>query len=231
MSLKYLISIGILCMLFTTSSAQTSENSGWLFLSHTQKLSNKFDLLADFQLRSANKYDYWKNVLSRTALNYNFSERHSIAIGYVYLGEWEKAEDHKEYSREHRVYGQYQVSFHQRKKEFNVRGRFEQRFVKEDEIKISQRARIFASLQAPLVTNTDFTQGLYFKLQNELFLNVQNKDDVNGSLFDQNRPYVALGFRASKKLDFETGYMRLVQRKDEGVLTTNTIQVMITTNF
>ncbi|MFS2021949.1 DUF2490 domain-containing protein, partial [Massilia sp. CT11-108] len=54
-------------------NAQSVENSGWLFLSHTQKLSEKFDVLADAQLRTADQYTYWKNVLLRTALSYNLS--------------------------------------------------------------------------------------------------------------------------------------------------------------
>jgi hypothetical protein len=231
MGLKHLLIIAFFLLFVSSSKAQSTETGGWLFLSHTQKLSSKFDLLADVQLRTADQFKYWKNLLSRTALNYNLSKKHSVALGYAYLGEWEKSDDGKIYSREHRSYQQYQFSFQHKRKEISFRGRFEQRFVKEDEVMFSQRARIFASVQAPIAANADFTRGLYFKVQDELFLNVQHKDRVNGSIFDQNRPYAALGFRASEKLDFEVGYMRLLKRESDGDINSHIMQVMLSTSF
>jgi hypothetical protein len=231
MYFKHLLPIGLFSLLVLTSTAQTNETGGWLFLSHTQKINDKFDILTDLQLRTADQYTYWKNVLSRTALNYNLSKKHSIAVGYAYLREWEESDEGKEYTREHRIYQQYQYAFKHKKKEFTLRGRFEQRFIKEEEVLFSQRARVFASIQAPLIANDDFSSGLYVKFQDELFINVQHKDNVNGSLFDQNRPYGALGFRASKKLDFEVGYMRLFQREQDEDINKDIMQVMISTSF
>ncbi|RZL16916.1 MAG: DUF2490 domain-containing protein [Pedobacter sp.] len=228
---KHLLIISAFSLLVMTTQAQTKEIGGWLFLSHTQKISSKFDLLADLQLRTADQYTYWKNLLSRTALSYNLSDKHSVALGYAYLGEWEKSEIGKEYTREHRIYQQYQYSFKHRNKEFTLRGRFEQRFIKEEDIKFSQRARVFASIQAPLIANDDFSSGLYIKFQDEIFLNVQNRDQVNGSVLDQNRPYGAIGFRASKKLDFELGYMRLFKRETDEDINRHIMQVMISTSL
>jgi hypothetical protein len=231
LSFKQLLLTSLFFLPIANASAQTTENGGWLFLSHSQKVSDKIDVLADVQLRTADQYSYWKNLLSRTALSYNLSKKHSVALGYAYMGEWEKTDDGKEYTREHRIYQQYQFAFKHKRKEFALRGRFEQRFVKEEEVKFSQRARVFAGMQAPIAANADFTHGLYLKFQDELFLNVQHRDQVNGSILDQNRPYVALGFRASKKLDFETGYMRWFQRELGGDITRHIMQVMISTSF
>ncbi|MEJ7558071.1 MAG: DUF2490 domain-containing protein [Pedobacter sp.] len=231
MKFKQIVITSLFLLQITHVTAQRSENGGWLFLSHTQKISSKIDLLADVQLRTADQYTYWKNLLSRTALSYNLSKQHSVALGYAYLGEWEKTDEGKEYSREHRIYQQYQFDFQHRRKEFSLRGRFEQRFIKEEAVEFSQRARIFASLQAPIIANSDFSEGLYIKLQDEIFLNVQHRDRVNGSIFDQNRPYAAIGFRASKKLDFEVGYLRWLQRELDGDVRRDIMQVMISTSF
>jgi hypothetical protein len=232
MKLKIFLFFIPFSILTTYSNAQSVENTGWLFLSHTQKLTEKFDVLADAQLRTSDQYTYWKNVLLRTALSYNLSKKHSIAVGYAYLGEGEKTDDGKETSVEHRSYAQYQFNFKARKKEISFRGRFEQRFIKEDEkVMFSQRARIFASLQAPIFSNKDFSNGLYVKIQNELFLNVQYKDRVNNSILDQNRPYSAVGFRVNEKMDFELGYMRLLKRELDEDMNLNVMQVMITTSF
>jgi len=231
MKLKHFALSLFLLMTVGRTKGQTIENGGWLFISHTQKISDKFDILADVQLRTADQYRYWQNLLARTALNYNLSKKHSMALGYAYLGGREKTDEGLEYSNENRIYQQYQFAFEHGRKEFSIRGRFEQRFVKEKELNFSQRARVFASIQAPIAANKDFSQGLYFKLQDELFLNVQHKEKVNGSIFDQNRPYAALGFRASKKLDFETGYLRWFQRESDGDFTRHIMQFVITTNF
>jgi hypothetical protein len=231
MKLKHLALSLLLIMSIGRTNGQTIENGGWLFLSHTQKISDKFDILADLQLRTADQYRYWQNLLARSALSYNITKKHSVALGYAYLGGREKADEGLEYSKESRIYQQYQFSFQHKRKEFSFRGRFEQRFVREKELNFSQRARVFASIQAPIAANEDFSQGLYIKVQDELFLNVQHKGRINGSLFDQNRPYAALGFRASKKLDFETGYLRWSQRESDGDFKRHIMQVVITINF
>jgi len=133
--------------------------------------------------------------------------------------------------REHRVYEQYLYNFKLKKVEMNVRARLEQRFIREDGIAFSQRARAFISAQIPLVANADFSKGLYAAVQNELFVNVQHKDLVNHHLFDQNRPYGSIGYRWSKKIDTEVGYMYWFQKEDDGDYRRNIIQLMVTTSF
>jgi hypothetical protein len=213
------------------TAAQRYESGGWLFLSHSQKISDKFNVLADLQLRSADRFKYWNVLLSRTALSYEINKSHTVAVGYAYLGEWEKEDGTKTYSREHRIYEQYQYEFRLKRTEFTIRARLEQRFQKDEGIIFSQRARAFASVQIPLRPGAEFENGPYLKIQNEIFLNVQNSKEVNGSIFDQNRPYGALGLRVNKKLDVEIGYMRWLQRESEGNLYRHTFQIMVMTNF
>ena len=43
--------------------------------------------------------------------------------------------------------------------------------------------------------------------QNEVFVNLTGRSDLNGQWFDQNRAYVAFGRRLSAKLDFVVGYL------------------------
>ena len=91
--MKTLILLGLAVLGWTTGSTQATKHSGWLFISHAQKLSPKFDFLADVQLRSANKFDYLTTLLLRGAINYNFTKVFSTALGYPYKGDWEKAEE------------------------------------------------------------------------------------------------------------------------------------------
>jgi len=211
--------------------AQSEANNAWLFISHTHKISPKLDILADVQLRSSDHIRELSSILLRTALSYNINKKQSIALGYAHKGDWELEEGHKTYFPEHRVYEQYMHNFKLQRMEIMLRGRLEQRFVQDQGYKFSQRGRILLSAQIPLVANPAFTKGIYANLQNEVFLNIQHKDRVNGSVLDQNRPYVSAGYRFSKSLDVEFGYTRWLQREAEGDQTTHVMQLMLTTNL
>jgi len=227
---KYLLLVVLFTGLQTAVFAQV-QNTGWFFLTHTQKVSDKFDVLADVQLRSADRFDFTQTLLLRGALSYNI-KKHAVALGYAYKGDWTHEDGERTYSPENRIYQQYLYDFKAGKVELNARFRLEQRFVKEDgEVDFSQRARAFLSAQIPLVADTGFTKGLYTGIQNELFFNVQNKDKVNNSVFDQNRSFVSLGYRFSKKIDTEFGYMYWYQKEMDKNTKTNVWQLMITTKF
>lgn len=211
--------------------SQTGENNAWLFISHTQQINDNFDVLADVQLRSADHLTRLSSVLLRTALSYNINKKQSVALGYAHKGDWEEATEGKIYYPEHRIYEQYLHNFKFQRMELMARGRLEQRLVKAEAYQFSQRVRFLFSAQIPLMANQQFTKGIYTNLQDEVFLNVQNKEKVNGSYFDQNRPYIAAGYRFNKSLDMEFGYTRWLQREQEGDQTTHVMQLMITTKL
>lgn len=211
--------------------AQLTETQGWFFLSHTQAITKKLDLLADAQIRSANEFDYLNTLLLRGAINYNFNNKHAVALGYAYKRDWEHETQGTIITRENRMYEQYLFNFKHHRNEFTLRARLEQRWIKEDGVSFSQRSRTFISAQIPLIADTGFTKGLFTGIQNELFLNVQHKDRVNKHLFDQNRSYISIGYRWNKKVDTEIGYQYWYQKEMENDYRRNVIQVMVTTNF
>jgi hypothetical protein len=220
-----------LLVLFIPQGLSAQDNASWLFLSHTQEISKKFDILADVQLRTTDRLTYFSALLLRTALNYKINKNQGLALGYAHKGDWEVEEGEKHYVPEHRIYQQYLHNLKVERMELMFRTRLEQRFVKAEWYQFSQRARVLLSAQIPLVANQDFTRGIYANLQDEVFLNVQNKGNVNGSFLDQNRPYASAGYRFSKKLDMELGYTHWLQREDTGDETTGVVQLMVTTSF
>lgn len=226
------LGIIVLVLCCTTRLFAQFENTGWVFISHKQSISEKFDVRADFQLRSADKLSYLSGILLRGALSYNLNKQHSIALGYAYLGNWEYERDIRNSSGEQRIFEQYlkQQSFG--KIEGSVRLRLEQRFMQEEgETNFSQRGRIFLSAQIPILANEDFSKGIYTGLQNEFFMNLQKKENVNGNFFDQNRLFASLGYRWNKKIDTEFGYMYWRQKEKLDIVKRNTWQIMVTTSF
>lgn len=64
-----------------------------------------------------------------------------------------------------------------------------------------------ASGAQPNAASKAFTSGFFAAIQNELFLNIGDTSPVNGKFFDQNRAYLAVGYRCSKQFDVEMGYL------------------------
>ncbi len=64
-----------------------------------------------------------------------------------------------------------------------------------------------APLQNGTIASRAFTQGFFAAIQNEIFLNIGDPSPVNGKVFDQNRAYMAVGYRCSRQFDVEMGYL------------------------
>lgn len=217
-------------MFFVLTASAQIGNGGWLNLTHTQKLSPKFDLVTDVQFRSANNLDYLSTLLLRSALSYNISKQHSVGFGYGNITDWEMLNEEKVSKMEHRVFQQYIYKNTIQNVRLNLRARLEQRnFDKTD--KFSQRMRLQAAAVIPLIADKAFNKGMYSLLQSEIMFNVQNKENVNGSFYDQHRPFVALGYRFNKNVDAELGYLRWQQRKTSGDQERDIIQFRILTNL
>ncbi|MDN5288224.1 MAG: hypothetical protein JWR38_4498 [Mucilaginibacter sp.] len=218
MSLKKKLLVLIIILLFiipTKLFAQDSQFSGWIALFHTQRLSEHWGYSFDGQLRSSDKFGYLKNVLIRPAANYYFAKNKVVALGYAYFTtDGRTAAGNETFRPENRIWEQYLYT-HKLGKSIAVSHRFrlEQRFLgetaanKNDEA-FAQRFRYYIRGIIPFKNDSAvFNRGLYLALQNEIFVNVQNLDKVNTHFFDQNRAYIGLGYRLSKKVDVEIAYL------------------------
>lgn len=208
--------------------AQSKPKQFWLFLTHSQKLNNHLDILADVQSRSEENLQQVNTLLLRTALNYHLNNQHSIALGYAYKGDWH---EDNEYEYEHRIYQQYQYEFKIKRIELQLRGRFEQRFLHTSITKFALRARGFVAAQFPIYANEDFSSGMFVGLQNEIFLNVMNRQNVNNHFFDQNRPYASLGYRFNKKIEGAIDYGLMADQAEEKNTFVDVFRISLTTSF
>ncbi len=95
----------------------------------------------------------------------------------------------------------------------------------------AQRIRHQIQARFQLTGDLEFATGLYVNLQNEIFLNVQNQDQINDHFFDQNRIYLGIGYRVIKEFEVEFGYYYRYQIKDDSRLNENIIQFMIISDF
>ena len=219
---------GIVLLIAASTSAQTKDR-GWFNYSNKATMSPKIDLNTDFQWRSAKDIEFLETLLLRGVASYNFNARHSAGLGYAYISDWESPGDHKGF--ENRIVEQYLFQPKIKRTKVSLRARLEQRWVKRQEVAFSQRFRMFAAVVIPLNKDPEFKSGLFTRLQNEVFVNVQNQQKVNDQFYDQNRSLVALGYRWNKNLDTELGYQFWHQQLFANVQRSNVIQFMISTSF
>jgi hypothetical protein len=203
-----------------TVKAQTNSFSGWLVLSHIQKLSSKFNINVDVQLRSKNNLDGIRNILIRPGINYNINKTWSTGIGYGYIStQTDNAAPLKSLLVENMIWEQTVVTSKINKLLLLSRVRLEQRFIEQQTQDIfSQRLRLYNKLFIPLSESKELNEGIYLALQDELLFNVQNKDNLNTHLFDQNRAFVGLGHHFNEHLSSEIGYqMVAIKGKNENM--------------
>jgi len=235
---------------FTATSlfAQTiKQNTGWFMFLNSTKFNDKWGMHFDLQVRSDNNWNRVRNVLVRPGVTYYINKNSNATLGYLYtptlLGTKINYIDAAGNSftkgslTEHRIWQQY-IYNHQPWKgaALSHRFRLEQRFIERqtDEL-FSQRLRYFFRLVEPLIKQDEdapFTKGVFAALQNELFFNIQNKDKLNGSFFDQNRAYVAVGYRFSKSFDIEAGYLnQRIKGANNNNTSNNAAQLALYTRF
>lgn len=226
--------------------AQTiNQSTGWFMFLNGTKFNDKWGMHFDFQLRSEKNWDGIRNLLVRPGLTYYINKNSNATVGYLFtqtylphqypvFAEGAVPYEPKFTLTEHRIWQQY-IYNHQpwRGATLSHRFRLEQRFIeRQTDDLFSQRFRYFFRLMQPLERQAEgFSKGIFAALQNELFFNLQNKDQLNGKLFDQNRAYLAMGYRFSKKVDLEAGYLNQTIKGLNNSTINHAVQLALYTRF
>jgi hypothetical protein len=207
----------IAILISSAGNAQIKQNTGWLASFNTIKLNKSLSLHAELQLRSTDDWQQIQTILPRVGLNYHFKPNQVLTMGYAYIPNRVSVNGESALLAEHRIFQQYIFNHKAWSASVAHRFRLEERFVPqarfvEDHVEksgdlYSTRFRYFIRGIIPFTNKKPFEKGMFAALQNEIFLNVTNKENVNDQVFDQNRVYGAIGYRVSKKLDIEAGWL------------------------
>lgn len=201
---------------FCRLNAQT-QSSGWLASFNTFKTSKRTSIHADVQWRSSDEWKHTQTLLLRSGLNVHLNKHFTVTSGYAFIHNRRVLGDISGYAPEHRLWEQLLYNHKVKIVAISHRLRLEQRFIaktfiadeelKRDGSLYANRIRYFIRNVIPLQHQKAFSKGLFAALQNEVFVNIGNKANVNGKYFDQNRLYLALGYRINPSFDLETGYL------------------------
>jgi len=217
------------------SSAQVKETSAWGAWFNSTRISKKVGVHFDGQVRSSNDVESVKNVLIRPGVTWFIDDSKNVTAGYALVKTFNRADGAASNNlTEHRIWEQFIYAHKISPLNLTHRLRLEQRFIEQASQDVfSQRLRYFVRALVPLRKPDDvpFSKGAFFALQNEVFLNIQNKDELNGSLVDQNRAYAAVGYRFSPAVDLEAGYLNQAIKGSGRNVLNNVIQLAVYTRF
>lgn len=201
-SIKNIFLLVLIAIFFAPkiSNAQDSSLGNWLIYIGNKKIDEKWNIHNEVQYRNYNAAGDLEQLLLRTGLGYNVTNNSNILLGYGYIlsENYIGDTDDKVTVNEHRIFQQFTTKQNIGKVGLSHRYRFEQRFV-EDDFKL--RLRYFLGVNIPLQYKEDGKNPLYLSMYNEIFLNTKS------SVFDRNRVYGGIGYKFSKNLKLELGYM------------------------
>jgi hypothetical protein len=202
--IKNKINVAVLILVLTLpllAQSQESNFGNWLIYNGNKKINSKWNIHHEVQYRNYNAIGDLEQLLLRTGLGYTFNNnKNNVLLGYGYILSENYASDNenKISINEHRIFQQFTSKQKIGKIKLNHRYRFEQRFV-ENNFKL--RFRYFLGLNIPLISKEKDVNNVYLSAYNEIFLNSKS------SIFDRNRVYGGIGYKISKNIRLEAGYM------------------------
>ncbi len=230
----------ILFLHFTVSAQsirkQTSITNAWLMYFGDHKISPKWGVHLEAQLRRADFISNPQQLLLRPAINYHLSAQTFFSMGYAFVETYPYGEfPAKSNFPEHRLWQQMQIKNQVAKFEMTSRFRLEQRWINlptqqgdvflPGEAVFQNRFRLLTRFSIPFKGKVIKEKSWYFSTYDELFVSFGKRVAYN--IFDQNRLYFALGYRFPKLGRLEMGYLSQIINKANGtqVENNNTIQL------
>lgn len=207
-------------------------------------LSKHFGLHAEIQWRRHDIVLSPQQLLLRGGLNYYSGPNSFFTLGYGYIETYPYGEIPSPITfPEHRGWQQFQVKTMLKRVEMISRFRLEQRYVHAPVLNLhngkfetgqgvySNRFRLLTRFSLPINKKEIVDHTIYLSAYDELFINFGK--NVNLNVFDQNRAYMALGYKFPIVGRVELGYLYQTIIKSDGLKIENnhTLQVSITNNL
>lgn len=209
---------------------------GWFNFNSTFKISDKFGLHTEYQLRRDNFITDKQQNLLRLGVNYQCNEKVQLRLGYAWIETYPYGETPinnlgRDFT-EHRFFQQ--VTLFDEIGKFNISHRFmlEQRWLgkyssseelTEDQYVFVNRLRYMFRAQIPL-NNKKMSDNkvCYAGLYDEIFLGFGK--NVNENVFDQNRFAAFLGYKFNNNARVEAGYLNQTLQLGREINNSNVFQ-------
>ncbi len=220
----------------------TNNANGWFMYIGDHKVSEKWGVHLEAQWRAHNIIIDKQQLLLRTGVNYHFSPQAFATVGYCFVETYPYGEfPVKSAYPEHRIWEQVQLRNVYNRFEVVNRFRLEQRWLKlpinqggiysPGDAVFQNRVRIFNRVSIPFKGKTINDKSLYLSIYDEVMINFGKHVAFN--IFDQNRAYIALGYKIPKVGRLEVGFLEQTLLKPDGIKVehNHTLQVGLTSNI
>lgn len=215
-----------------TSPRHTADGfHTWISYTGDHKVSKHWGIHLEAVLRRADFLSTPQQFMPRVAINYHFSPRIFVALGYAFVDTYPYGEfPVKATFPEHRIYEQLQGRSNEGRFEIVQRLRLEQRW---NHLPVQQpssdyapgpavysnRVRYLLRFSVPFKGKTIEDHSWYATVSNEAFVNFGKH--VLYNIFDQNRAYAAIGYKLPKVGRLEVGYLNQHLFKGNGTQVEN----------
>ncbi len=245
--IKYIFSLLLLTGAVFICKAQslrktTVNGNGWFMYFGSHKLSKKWGIHLEAQLRRNEVVKNPQQLLLRTGLNYHFNANVFATAGYCFVETYPYGEYAVETSfPEHRLWEQVQIKNEIGRFEMINRFRLEQRWMQlpvfvnnkyePGDPVYQNRFRLLNRFSIPFKGKTIADKSLYASVYNEIMVSFGK--NVRMNIFDQNRAYAAIGYKIPKLGKLEIGYLQHLLIKGDGVRVENnhTLQIGLSSNL
>jgi len=193
---------------FGSLHSQDSDTGNWLIYIGSKKINDKWNWHHEIQYRNYNFIGDLEQLLIRTGIGVNLSPKNNnllLGYGFIQSEPYLAGTDVKLSIAEHRIYQQFVTKQKFGRLAIQHRYRIEERFVEDSDFK--WRFRYFLAFNIALSQKELLPDTWYLSAYNEIFINGQ------GTAFDRNRIYGALGYIVSPQLKVELGFMSQVYEK------------------
>lgn len=230
----------IICLVFATASvAQNRINEyntlGWYTTAGSISFSPKWSTQSEYHWRRTDWGINKQQILLRLGIGYQIHDNINLRIGYAWVetypyGDIPINSFGKQFT-EHRTYQSLTTSNRTASLEWSHRYMLEQRWLatytsaqssESDSWKFVNRLRYMARIQRALNGKTIDDKTPYVAMYDEIFIGFGQ--NVNQNIFDQNRLGILLGWRFSKQLRLEGGYINQILQLSRRVNNLNVIQ-------
>lgn len=195
---------------YLTTFAQNSDVGAWyIYFGSIKPENTKWSFEPEVQYRNHNLGGDLQQLLVRPVLKYQLLPNLTAGAGYAYvLTEAEDTPNNP--NRENRIHQEAILSQNAGRLFFRHRFRYEQRFVEDKDFNTRYRYCLFVDI--PINKPTLSANTIYVALYNEIFINGKRNEDTP-AVFDRNRLYLGAGYRFSKNLAIQAGWMNQMLEK------------------
>lgn len=226
--------LGAASLVFGQKQIADQQNS-WFMYFGNHRLSERLSVHTEYQWRREGLGKTWQQSLLRLGLDYHSDPANILSAGYGWIVSFPYGEQPiSETFTEHRLWEQW-ISTHRAGRLYvNHRYRLEQRFLErpaEDRYVFRQRIRYRLLLTYALGSRDLQDDQFFLAAYGEPFLGFGK--GIGKNILDQNRLYLALGYRFNARSNIQIGYMNQYIVKPDGILQerNHNLQVGITHNL